>query len=290
LVLVADRRLVDLKSGRSVDDEACKVVALGSQAVFGFTGLANVRPPPRGQTDLWLVDLLSPPPATLNEVAAAIRNGAVEVFGKISHLGPRAKRHTFVGAGWQSSGAQSDFEPFFVAISNAQDADGAWRERASQSFAQRTVTLAAGTSAVHVAGQPLEAGQRRELEQALQVPGNRDPRVIASLLAKAIRSTAGTNTAVGTGLLGVILPRDYATSNSGFVLHPVEPANGAGIALPPVSGPTAFYVPAASDAGVLYSPHLVTRTMSIADVHVRSKVLSADEIKRRYEEGLRKRQ
>jgi hypothetical protein len=177
-----------------------------------------------------------------------------------------------------------------VTISNAQDADGAWRERASQDFAQRTVALAGGVSAVHVAGQPLEAGQRRELEQALQVPENRDPRMIASLLARAIRSTAGTNTAVGAGLLGVILPRDYVASNAGFVLHPVEPANGPDIALPPVSGPTAFYVPSASNAGVLYSPHLVTRTMSVADVQVHNRALSADEVKRRYEEGLRKRQ
>jgi hypothetical protein len=127
VVLVADRRLVDLESGEPVDDEACKVVALGSQAVFGFTGLANLRPPPRGQTDLWLVDLLSPPPARLDEIAAAIGNGAADVFGKITHLGPRAKRHTFVGADWQTTGAQSEFEPFFVTISNAQDADGAWR-------------------------------------------------------------------------------------------------------------------------------------------------------------------
>ncbi len=290
VVMVADRRLVDLDSGALVDDEACKVVSLGSQAVFGFAGLANLRPRPRGQTDLWLVDVLSPPPARLNEVAAAIGSAAAEAFGRISHLGPRAKRHTFVGAGWQTAATESDFEPFFMTISNAQGANGAWRARAGESFEQHARRLKGALSAVHVAGQPLRAAQRRELEEALRVSRNRDPRPIASLLAKAIRRTAGTNTAVGAGLLGVILPRNAVSSNAGFAVHPIEPANGPDIQLPPVSGPTAFYVPSASNAGVLYSPHLVTPAMSLADVQIHNRALQPEEIKRRYDEGLRKRQ
>lgn len=128
--MVGDRRLVSLGSGNLVDDEACKMVALGSQAVFGFTGLANMRPPPRGQTGLWLADLLTPPPARLNDVAAAIGDGAAAAFAKVSHLGPRAKRHTFVGAGWQTPTARCDFEPFFMTISSMPCASGLIETRA----------------------------------------------------------------------------------------------------------------------------------------------------------------
>ncbi len=138
VVMVADRRLTDLASGNLIDDEACKLVALGSQAAVGFTGPANVRPPPRGQTDFWLTDVLTPPPDYLEEIIDAIGHSATKAFGKITHLGPRAERHAFVIAGWQaldeSTADRADFRPFYVTISNAQGADSTWRERASDHF------------------------------------------------------------------------------------------------------------------------------------------------------------
>lgn len=63
--MVADRRLTrvaaDGKKVEVVDDDAAKVVLLGQQVAVGYTGLANVRPPPRGQTDWWLMDALPLP-------------------------------------------------------------------------------------------------------------------------------------------------------------------------------------------------------------------------------------
>jgi hypothetical protein len=43
VVVVSDRRLINLADGSVVDDDACKIVALGTQLAFGFTGLANLR-------------------------------------------------------------------------------------------------------------------------------------------------------------------------------------------------------------------------------------------------------
>jgi hypothetical protein len=62
------------------------------------------------------------------------------------------------------------------------------------------------------------------------------------------------------------------------------------IAFPAASGPTAYYVPSSSNSGVLYTPHLVTPGMSLADTQVYNRELSPEEIKRLYEEGLKKRQ
>jgi hypothetical protein len=61
VVMAADRRLTKVQRDGTVevvDDEAAKVVLPGTQVAVGYSGLANVRPPPRGQTDWWLLDTL----------------------------------------------------------------------------------------------------------------------------------------------------------------------------------------------------------------------------------------
>jgi hypothetical protein len=281
VVLAADRRLVDLSSGEVVDDESCKVALVGSQLVFAYTGLANVRPPPRGQTDLWLVDILSPPPDRLPEIFLAVRHRATDVFRQITHLGPRAKRHAFVAAGWsvKTDGA-ADFEPFFASVSNAQQPYGGWSPWADAEFTVHWKILSSGDFRLDVAGQPLDRKARRLLIERLREPPNRKPMTLARLLISAIRSTAQMNPTVGTGILVAILPQENVSASSGFTL-----STGTGSA---VDGPTCLYVPSGAEAGVVHAPHLISREMSIADVQIHDRALSDEEDRQSYEEGIRK--
>ena len=49
VAMVADRRLTNLATGELVEDEACKMVVQGRQVPWAYTGLANVKPAPRGE-------------------------------------------------------------------------------------------------------------------------------------------------------------------------------------------------------------------------------------------------
>ena len=290
VVLVADRRLVNLPSGDTEDDEACKIVALGSQVALAFSGLANVRPAPRGQTDLWLADLLSPPPPRLPEIIAKIAEEATSTFSRITHLGPRAKRHAFVAAGWEAESSGPGFTAFFASVSNAEDSNGHWLDMARRDFLVRTRRIGAEPFRLEVTGQPLEGSEKRRLLDALADPANHAPSRLGPLLATAIRSTATQNPAVGKGLLGITLPASTASSDRGFALV-TQRSTGRDfeLDLPASPEPVAFYVPSSSNEGVVYAPHHVTPDLTIADVQIHDRALSPEEIKRKYEEGLKRR-
>jgi len=99
LVLVADRKLTR-GDGTMVDDEACKLVQLRNEAVFAFTGLANVRPGGGPTTDVWLLNLLNTdPPLPLDETARLIRDEATRTWARITHVGPRSKAVAIVATG-----------------------------------------------------------------------------------------------------------------------------------------------------------------------------------------------
>jgi hypothetical protein len=273
-----------------VDDEACKLIFVEGQAAIAYTGLANVKPPPRGQTDLWIVDVLTPPPSRLPDFTRILGSAAAERFAQISHLGPRAKRHSFVMAGWQRAGQGDAFEPFVLTLSNAENEDGTWQERATKPgrFTQRT-RLLDGDFRLLSSGQPLDPGDQAAVRAQLTDAANREPAAIASILATAVRSTAAENSAVGRGLLAAVLPCPGTVAAPGVSVQTVLPSGEALITFPAVHGPTAFYIPSETNRGTLYAPHLIARGLSQTDVQVHPRALSPEEIKHRYEEGLRNR-
>lgn len=283
MVVVADRRLTDLRSRDVADDESCKLVLIQAQAVIAYTGLANVKPPPRGQTDLWIVDRLTPPPPTLPAFSTLLGHAAYEQFSKISHLGPRAKRHTFVIAGWQRADADSPFDPFISTISNAERDDGGWAERASKHFVLRTQELERDFE-LRVAGQPLARDDETQLRAQLSDPANSEPGRIGSLLVNAVRATSSKNNAVGPTLLVAALPRPD-DAYSGIPVSVIEGPADAQVALPEITAARTFYVSTGTGEAKLYAPHVIARGLSLADVRVYERALSAEEIKRMYEEG-----
>jgi hypothetical protein len=283
VVVVADRRLTDLRTGDVMDDESCKLILIQTQAVIAYTGLANLKPPPRGQTDLWIVDTLTPPPPTLPAFTSLLGHAAYERFSKISHLGPRAKRHTFVMAGWHRVNANSPFDPFISTISNAERDDGGWEERASGRFVLRTRELKRDFE-LWVAGQPLIADDETRLRSRLGDPANREAGTIGSLLANAVRATSRKNRAVGPAMLVAVLPRPEE-QYSGVPISVVESPAEAKVVLPEISSPQTFYVSTGGGDAQLYAPHVIARGLSMADVRMYERALSPEEIRRHYEEG-----
>jgi hypothetical protein len=290
-VMVADRRLVNLGSGDVVDDEAGKMVMLGGQAVISFTGLANLKPPPRGQTDLWIVDQLSSPPDTLPAIFERLGDAANRTFSNIAHLGPRAKRHSFVSVGWHEGSADA-LEPFWLGISNAEDRSGKWRERAKPSFEVSFKQLQDKPLRLRVTGQPLPRHIYRSLRARLAAQATLTGDAVVHLLATAMRETASVNSFVGQGMMAAILPRQTVDMDRGFSM---PSSDGADLETAPSgppggnSGPTCLYFPSGSNEGAFFAPHLVTRSIALSDIQIRQHAATPEEIRREYEEGLKKR-
>lgn len=291
VIVVADRRLTSYPTGAPVDDEACKAVMVGSQVVIAFSGLANLERPPRGQTDLWIVDQLSPPPNRLPEIVERLHEAAEQQFGPLQGLSRELIRHAFVVTGWQKR--NHSLEPFWGVLSNALDGHLRWLPRARSRFDFDKRYLGPGKSfALLQMGWPLPAQEARILRRRLSEASDREPHRIASLLASAVRQFARQpqGSAVGEGLLVMVLPRETVSASSGFALQPYVPdSEDDKITFPVVSGPVSYYVPPRGTTGVVYAPHFVSPTTSIADVAIHPRALSAEEVKRSYEEGLRKR-
>lgn len=171
VVMAADRRLTKLHTDRTVevaDEEAAKMVLLGRQVAFGYTGLANVRPPPRGQTDLWLMNALSPPAPMLDETIEQVRAAATEAFSKITHVGPRAKRHAFVAAGWMPVSGQAH-RPFYATVSNALSGAGLFLDTSRPVFTTRVQALGEKVPfRLDAVGQPLDPAAKQRVRSDLQ--------------------------------------------------------------------------------------------------------------------------
>lgn len=170
VAMAADRKLTNLETGELVNDEAQKLIVLGSQIALAYTGLANVKPAPRGETDLWVANKLSPPPESVEKIIRTVQDAATERFRLITHVGPRRKRHAFVFAGWRPDAADR-LEAFVAWSSNALDDRGRWEVRARPSFAAHGYLLQ--EQAVHVMdfGQPWSGKPARGTQTALAGKG-----------------------------------------------------------------------------------------------------------------------
>lgn len=288
VVLAADRRL-SRNTGELVDDDASKMVLLGNQVAFAYTGLANLRPEPRGRTDLWLVDQLALPPDRLPEVFARLAANATQTFGRITHAGPQAKRHAFVGAGWEGNGV-GRLKPFVGIISNAEEPDGSWGKWPRPEFRLGRAFLEPGSPfGVYSTGQPATA-ELAELEVTLGACGLTKPARVASHVGGTIRQVAARNPAVGGGLSVAILPKSAVGRVAGYGLQGYRPTDQErAIRFPDAEGPAVYYVPPDSTAGTIRGAHYVSREMAIADIQIHDRALTPEEIRLRYEEGLRQR-
>lgn len=273
-VQVADRRLTDVKTGELVDDDATKAVLFGTQMMFAYTGLARMRAGDRDATHVWLAETILPEVDVMAAVEL-IREQASLTLSRIANLGPRAKRHAFVGVGFPS-GASGSPRPCLVTISNALQKDGSWADNAAPTFSVRTKWLAP-TSEFHLsqAGVPLAQdgwkALRSDVRAALR--GASPPLKVMAALIRALSQVQDRR--VGDGMNVSYLPVATGTDEPwAFAedLHDWSPDQFE------ASTPLTIYVNPSSGDHIHYSPMVVRAAAALA-AFATDRVLSPEEVK-----------
>jgi hypothetical protein len=293
VLLAADTRLTGPDS-ELVDDDAMKMALWSNQFAVAYTGLANLRPRPRGRTDLWIADQLAGPPNRLPDLLARMATNATQVFGQIvpkRRLGEKC--HAFVFSGWQWRTPQETPTPFVTTVSNAFEADGGWRRWPFREF-QVAHPLSAPTEPfrVYSAGQPAQQ-EIAELEAAF-ASGRENPTVIMTRLVETIRSVSARNRTVGERVLVTILPRAAVGRPPALRIEGQDPGSGpevsvhgpgrisVGAAGP---SPTSRYFLPGSDTGTIYAPHVVTPEGQVTDARLLpGKSFTAEEFQELFRE------
>lgn len=282
VVQVSDRRLTNVATSKPVDDDACKAILVAGRAIVGYTGLANLKRPPAGQTDLWLVDQIASDPE-LDDLGL-LRDAATVAFRDLRGVPQTGKRHSFAIAGWDGEGSTA--VPYWATVSNAENTDGTWRNAADETFSVQRQFLRRTRVEVRASGQPLHRETRRVLTRALeQCEDRQEPaECLVARLIEAMRHVASSNSFVGSGALATVLPRE-AIDTEGIRMP-------GGLAFGAEGTPLAmaFYFPSDQSAGTLYTPHYVSKGMQMSDVQIHDRVMGPEEIKARYEAGLKRRQ
>jgi hypothetical protein len=288
-VVAADRRLTRLRANappEGTDDDATKVVLLEEKVAFAYTGLANLRPVGRSETHWWLMNVLDPMPVSLDQALRTVEQRATNAFKQIKDVSG-STRHAFVATGWGFDTDSMSARPFIATISNALNRSGSWRDLPQQAFETRIEWLGAKKLfRFACAGQPLGGGAKRQLADDLGRSENQTPGRVATLLARAIRTTAKTNPLVGRGLLVTVLPRP--SENSTQIAALLKPGPGAvvddagDISFPEVKGPISFHVPADDSAVSAYGPPMVTRGAVVAHSEFHNFYMTDEEVERYY--------
>jgi hypothetical protein len=138
---VSDRRLTAIAGpnpGAVIDEHANKVTVVGGRLAFGYTGISQIA---GVRSDLWLVDVVKHQRTqNLRLVCEHLRVRASEEFRAMARTlalqnVPRALlRHVFAGVGWVRRPDVSFFEPIYVTVSNALDANGEWLPNVADEF------------------------------------------------------------------------------------------------------------------------------------------------------------
>ena len=128
-VLASDRRVVELPSGRVLDDDSNKTGLWCDRLIIGYTGLAQVE---GHRTDLWIADTISTC-RSASDVVHVLRDRSTEVFGRMPYSNS-IKRHAFVGVGWSMNAPGHPLTPLVFTISTALDASGNWTAEADEHF------------------------------------------------------------------------------------------------------------------------------------------------------------
>lgn len=215
---VSDKRITSLRDGAVLDDDRVKAVQYCNQMAFAYTGLAELQRRPFHE---WLVDALAARASSLEDAVNHLRTALTDEFSKIS-LSPAQKRHAVVGVGWAQLDDEEILSSFQIVVSNALGPDHRWEPVAGPAFRVWAVERKNRPVYVSTVGAPMPTEVlvrlERDITNAIQRAAT--PHDIIRLLALAARRTAHQNSAVGSEMIAMVLPRDSVVSNSGELRGP----------------------------------------------------------------------
>ena len=222
-VQASDRRLTDI-TGSVVEELANKATLLCNYASFAYTGLAQSSSTEK--TDELLMRSLAKAGTPVDVLMESLRSEASRAIRQLPLRTLTAdqrltvRRTSFVGCGFvgirhhEALGTAPTLDglhPFLAVISNAQDLTEAWRATADREFtAQIEFFDSAVDFKLHAAGQSLTTAERIHLVRAIRqcLIRIKHPEPIARLLARAIRSVASRNAAVGANVMCTLVVRE----------------------------------------------------------------------------------
>jgi hypothetical protein len=169
VVQASDRRMVELPSGRIVNDKANKGLILQSEdGIFAvtFAGVGMYR---GKRVDEWLAEKAAEegvPEVPIERGVEMIRQVASDWFRTFP--GGVDKRHTFVVAGWTGVGTSP--EASIWVITNHGDERGRALETAAAEFAARCLPIRPRTAQFHAFGLigSVERAERRRLDAVMR--------------------------------------------------------------------------------------------------------------------------
>jgi hypothetical protein len=204
---------------------------------------------------------------SLLDIAAVLAKEATDAVARYVRPWPRSKHLTFVVAGWDLRPPSANYEARVALISNALRADGTVEEWPRGEFAVVTEGCLADAPGAGLcivpAGREAHAEHMR-LGQAISVKNITDTSRIAEMSADAIREVASRDTAVGRGVITTSITREGVVQSS--------------------------YLPPDSNTTTVWEPHFVGENIRMADRQVHNYAMSPEEIRERYERGLRERE
>ena len=208
VVQLADMRLTNIRTGKTVDDAAVKLVSYLGRFTFAYTGPACIDRTPSAE---WIASVLSeiadPEEAPMALARAADRG--------LARYEPALKRYAVVGGGWMETAARP--RSVYIEVSNWDDDRRALLPRSRVIVRE----LAQGEKLrLFWAGVPVAADTRAETENLLRRrAGLREerPADFLAAMARAARAVALTHPTVGR--------RDFVVSSIPAI------DRGAGVAL-----------------------------------------------------------
>ena len=229
VLVVSDLRTVMPKADGSYqldDDDRNKLAILGTSAVFGYTGVADIN---GVRTHEWFIEVMKPfvDNGNVSEGLRQLRSRLTREFKRprLRRLAPDARRHAFIGLGFKRRASTGSMFAATDIISNFHDRLGRAHSVAQDEFTLLSTQLKPGAapSLLGIGWVPIEHGRQTELQRYLRRRlFLNEPAHAARLLGQEIRrvsATLGPEGAVGKGLLACCISRAY-------VLHGGIPGGG----------------------------------------------------------------
>ena len=215
IVTVSDRRLTSPK-GKVVDDAANKVVFFAPDALFSYTGIAEIN---GLRTDEWIADQLYGQAGIQN----AITNLTTALDATIKALGAPNRHLTVVVDCWATKIGETIGKPYSCAITNCWDSTA--RKTASKpygKFCTWTQTLPEGVGHTLLAQPEFAAPEVRNLRRdfvrvmrhASAKPITISSQVAGRFMAKAVRQVASRDPRVGKSLMVSVLYNHELAENA----------------------------------------------------------------------------
>ena len=206
IVAVSDRRLTTPK-GKVVDDAANKVIFFAPDALFSYTGIAEIS---GTRTDEWIADQL----IGQSGIQDAVSNLTKALDATVKTV-PAPNRHlTVVVDCWATKIGETTNRPWSCAITNCWDSTA--RKMASKpydTFSTWTQTLPDGKSHALLAQPEFAAPEVRNLRRdfarvmrrASAKPTTISSQAAGRLLVKAVRQVASRDPRVGKSLMLTVM-------------------------------------------------------------------------------------